>query len=73
VLGQDIIADFAASGTAHDVINFHGNASLNSFASVLSHTTMVGASAVISLDSNNNITLNNVSKIFLTSADFSFA
>ncbi len=73
LLGQDIIADFVAAGTAHDVINFHGNAVLNSFGSVLSHITTVGSSAVISLDNNNSITLNNVSKLALTAADFTFA
>jgi hypothetical protein len=70
--GLDIIADFAAGGAAHDIINFQGSAVLNSFANVLSHTTAVGSGVAISLDANNILTLNNVSKNSLISADFAF-
>jgi hypothetical protein len=73
LFGQDIIADFAAAGGAHDIINFHGSAVLNSFPNVLSHTAAVGTGVVISLDTNNTLTLNNVSKNSLTAADFTFA
>jgi Bacterial Ig-like domain/Bacterial Ig domain len=70
--GNDVIADFAAAGTAHDIINFQASSVLNTFANVLSHTTQVGTGSVISLDVNNTLTLNNVSKTNLTSADFTF-
>jgi Ca2+-binding RTX toxin-like protein len=70
--GLDIIADFAAGGPAHDIINFQGSSLLNSFANVLSHTTSVGSGVAISLDTNNVLTLNNISKGNLTSADFAF-
>jgi serralysin len=70
---QDIIADFAATGAAHDIINFHGNAVLNSYASVLSRTTTLGSAVVISADANHSLTLNNVNKANLTAADFTFA
>jgi hypothetical protein len=73
LFGQDIIADFAVSGAAHDVINFHANTVLNNFANVLSHTTAGGTGAVIRLDASNTLTLTNVSKAALTSADFTFA
>jgi Ca2+-binding RTX toxin-like protein len=71
--GQDIIADFAAGGAAHDIINFQGSAVLNSFANVLSHTTAVGSGVMISLDANNSLTLNNIAKSNLSSADFAFS
>jgi Ca2+-binding RTX toxin-like protein len=70
--GLDIIADFSAGGSAHDIINFQGSSVLNSFANVLSHTTAVGSGVAISLDSNNIVTLNNISKGSLTSANFAF-
>jgi hypothetical protein len=70
--GQDIITDFAATGSAHDIINFHGSAVLNSFANVLADTTQTATGVVIS-DGTNTLTLNNVTKTALTAADFSFA
>jgi serralysin len=71
--GQDIITDFAAGGTAHDIINFQGSAVLNSFANVLSHTTAVGSGVMISLDANNTLTLANIAKSNLSSANFAFS
>ncbi len=60
--GNDVIADFAAAGAAHDIIDFHAISTLNSFASVQSHTTQVGSASVISDGSGNTLTLNNVSQ-----------
>ena len=70
--GHDVIADFAVSGAAHDIINFSGSSTLNTFANVLSHTTKVGSGVVITQDAGNTLTLNNVTKDSLTSADFTF-
>jgi Ca2+-binding RTX toxin-like protein len=70
--GTDIIADFAAAGAAHDIINFHGSSVLNSFANVLSQTTQVGTGVVISQDASNTLMLNNTTKASLTSANFTF-
>jgi serralysin len=70
---KDIITDFTATGTAHDIISFSGNSNLNSFANVLSHAVQVGTNVVISQDTSNTLTLNNVSKTSFTSADFRFA
>ncbi len=70
--GHDIITDFAATGAAHDFINLLGNGVLNSFANVLANTTQTATGVVIS-DGANTLTLNNVTKTSLTSADFSFA
>ena len=60
--GNDVIADFAAAGAAHDIINFHAIPMLNSFANVQSHTTQVGSASVISDGSGNTLTLNNVTR-----------
>jgi hypothetical protein len=72
LFGHDVIADFAASGLTHDRINFHGNSVLNSFTNVMSHATQVGSGVVISMDANDTLTLNNVSRTSLTAADFTF-
>jgi serralysin len=72
LFGHDVIGDFAASGLTHDRINFHGNSVLNSFTNVMSHATQVGSGVVISMDANDTLTLNNVSRSSLTAADFTF-
>ena len=69
---HDIIQDFAVSGSSHDVIDFHGISTLNSFTSVMSHATQVGSGTVITLDSNNSLTLANVTRSALTTSDFTF-
>jgi hypothetical protein len=70
--GKDIIADFAASGAVHDIINIRANPMLNSFAAVMSRATQVGTSVVIAQNSANSITLLNTSRSSLSSADFRF-
>ncbi len=70
--GHDIIADFAPTGTAHDIISFHGISALSSFADVLSHASAVGTGVVIAFDAENSLTLNNVTPTRLTAADFTF-
>ena len=70
--GNDVIADFATAGAAHDIINFHAIATLNSFAAVLSHATLTAAGVVIAQDANDTLTLNNVTTASLTAADFKF-
>jgi Ca2+-binding RTX toxin-like protein len=71
-IGLDVIADFAAAGTAHDIIDFHGSSTLNSFANVLNHTTQVGSGVAITQGAGDVLTLNNVTKASLTAADFTF-
>ena len=71
--GHDVIADFAASGAAHDFINFHGIPALNNYTNAMSHATQVGSGVLFTLDANNTLTVNNVTKASLTSADFRFA
>jgi hypothetical protein len=72
LFGRDVIADFAATGNAHDIINFHANSVLNSYANVMSHAVQVGSGVVVTQDANNVLTLNNVNRSALTSADFTF-
>jgi hypothetical protein len=38
----------------------------------MSHATQVGSGVVISMDANDTLTLNNVSRSSLTAADFTF-
>jgi hypothetical protein len=70
--GKDTISDFTVAGTAHDIINFHGSSILNSFSNVLSRTAQVGSGVVITQDAADTLTLSNVTKANLTSADFRF-
>jgi Ca2+-binding RTX toxin-like protein len=72
IFGHDLIADFAASGTAHDKIDFRGSSVLNSFKNVMSHAVQVGSGVVITKDAGDTLTLNNVSRSSLTSSDFTF-
>jgi Ca2+-binding RTX toxin-like protein len=70
---KDIIADFTATGTSHDIIDFHASATLNSFTAVMNHAVQVGTSVVIRQDAADTVTLLNTSRTSLSSADFSFA
>lgn len=70
--GQDIVADFAATGAAHDVIGFEAGSSLNSFAAVMDRTTQIGTGVVIGQDSFNAVTLLDVTKNNLSADNFRF-
>jgi Bacterial Ig-like domain len=70
--GGDIITDFAASGSAHDIISFQANPVLNSYKAVMAHATQVGSSVVIRQDADNSLTLSNVERSSLTANDFAF-
>jgi hypothetical protein len=78
IFGSDTIADFAATGAAHDIINFHLNPTLTDRTSVLSHASPSpsGTSVLISDGAGSTLTLNNVSIATLSSAgaanDFRF-
>jgi serralysin len=73
LFGRDIIADFTPGGGSHDIINFHAISALNTFDNVLNHTVQAGSGVVISQDASNTLTLNNVTKASLVTADFTFA
>ncbi|WP_249141328.1 Ig-like domain-containing protein [Bradyrhizobium liaoningense] len=69
--GNDVIKDFAASGPAHDTIQFSKSV-FDSFASVLSHATQSGQDVVIATG-GDTLTLKNMKVGSLTSQDFHFA
>ena len=69
--GKDVIKDFAATGSAHDVIQF-SNAAFSNFASVLSHATQQGSDVVIASGADS-LTLKSTKLGSLTSQDFHFA
>jgi Ca2+-binding RTX toxin-like protein len=69
--GHDVIQDFVAGGTTHDVVQF-SKSEFASFASVLSHASQVGQDVVIATG-NDALTLKNTKLGALTSQDFHFA
>lgn len=71
--GHDIIAEFAATGGAHDFISFAGSPTLTDFTAVMANAVQVGANVLITQDAGNTLTLNNVTRGNLTAADFKFA
>jgi hypothetical protein len=68
--GHDVIKDFAASGPAHDTIEF--KTVFDSFASVLSHAAQSGHDVVISTV-DDTLTLKNTKLDSLNSHDFHFS
>jgi predicted extracellular nuclease/2',3'-cyclic-nucleotide 2'-phosphodiesterase (5'-nucleotidase family) len=69
--GKDIITDFAASGSAKDIIEFSVDLFAD-YAEVMSHTAQNGANVVITLDQDHAVTLANTSLASLTADDFRF-
>ena len=65
--GKDTVSDFVSG----DIIEFSTSA-FSSFADVQAKTTQVGSNAVITLDSDNTVTLQNVLATSLKSTDFHF-
>ena len=71
--GFDTITDFTAgAGTTHDVLQLSLGAQFSSLAQVIAAATQVGANAVITIDANDTITLNNVNKTALVASNFVF-
>jgi Ca2+-binding RTX toxin-like protein len=66
--GNDVISDF---GNGRDVIRLD-HTILADFADVQAHMSQVGASAVITLDANNSISLSHVTASQLVANDFLF-
>ncbi|MEO8722342.1 MAG: calcium-binding protein [Sphingobium sp.] len=69
--GKDTIADFAATGTQHDVLQFDSNI-FSDWAHLLGATTQQGSDLLITLDAADTITLKNVALANFTSANASF-
>ena len=57
--GKDIITDFQATGSSHDVLQFSHN-NFSNFAAVLAHAAQVGSDVVITVDAADTVTLQNV-------------
>ena len=70
--GNDRILDFAAGAGTADRIDFSGNATLGSFADIMSHTVQAGADAVIDAGQSQHLTLLNVDRLSLHQDDFVF-
>ena len=69
--GQDVITDFVATGTGHDILQLDP-ALVTSWTDLLSKATQSGANMVIAANANDKITLNNVALSSLTADDFRF-
>lgn len=69
--GNDIIKDFRASGTAHDVVQFSKSV-FDNFADVLSHASQHGQDVVIAVG-QDSLTLKNTKLGALDKSDFHFA
>ncbi|WP_317205107.1 beta strand repeat-containing protein, partial [Janthinobacterium sp.] len=71
--GFDTITDFTAgAGTTHDVLQLSLGAQFSSLAQVIAAATQVGANTLITIDANDTITLNNVTKTALVASNFVF-
>ena len=70
--GNDVITDFRAGASSHDIVQFSKNA-FSTFAAVLAHAAQVGTDVVISYDATDNVTLKNVKLSSLSQHDFHFA
>jgi hypothetical protein len=69
---NDVVYNFTAGSGAGDVVEFQTSPFID-FADLMSHTTDVGANAVITVDVDNSITLVGVAKAALAADDFHFA
>jgi Ca2+-binding RTX toxin-like protein len=69
--GLDAVTDFTAGAAVGDVIQVDA-ALFFDFADIIAHASQVGANTVITLDSANSITLNNVTLANLNANDFLF-
>ncbi|WP_057462811.1 VCBS domain-containing protein, partial [Pseudovibrio sp. POLY-S9] len=71
MFGNDTITDFEAGAGSDDIIQFDSETFTN-FDAVIAAASDEGSSVVISLDDDNSVTLNNVSKSELHADDFQF-
>jgi Ca2+-binding RTX toxin-like protein len=70
--GRDVITDFSAGAAIGDVLDLSLGSQFDTFAEVMARTTQVGANAVITIDANNTITLQNLQMNTLVANDFRF-
>lgn len=69
--GRDTIVGFAATGAAHDFVQFDKSVFAD-FSAVVAASAQVGTAVVITLDGSNDITLQSMTLAKLTAADFLF-
>lgn len=69
--GKDTITDFTAGAGSDDIIEFDDDIFAN-FSAVLAAASQVGADTLITYDSNNTVTLKNVTMTNLNADDFTF-
>ncbi|SFK89106.1 FG-GAP repeat-containing protein [Pseudovibrio ascidiaceicola] len=69
--GNDTITDFEAGAGSSDIIQFDSD-TFADFDAVIAAASEEGSSVVITLDDDNSVTLNNVSKSELHADDFQF-
>jgi Ca2+-binding RTX toxin-like protein len=68
VMGKDEVTNF---GTAKDTLQFNAALFAN-FTAAMNHASQSGANTVFTIDANDTVTLDNVTKTSLTAANFHF-
>ena len=68
VMGKDEVTNF---GLAKDTLQFNATLFAN-FTAAMNHASQVGANAVFTIDANDTVTLDNVTKTSLTTGNFHF-
>jgi len=67
-MGNDAVTNFS---TAKDALQFNASLFAN-FSAAMGAATQAGADTVLTIDANNSVTLDNVSKSSLTASNFHF-
>jgi Ca2+-binding RTX toxin-like protein len=70
VMGQDVITNFKVTGG--DVLQFNATLFAN-FTAAMNHASQSGANTVFTVDANDTVTLDNVTKTSLTAGNFHFS
>jgi Ca2+-binding RTX toxin-like protein len=68
-MGLDVVTNF---GLAKDTLQFNASLFAN-FAAAMAAATQVGANTVFTIDANDKVTLDNVTKTSLTASNFHFS
>ncbi len=68
-MGKDEVTNF---GFTKDALQFNATLFAN-FTAAMSHASQVGANTVFSVDTNDTVTLDNVTKTSLTASNFHFS
>lgn len=72
-MGKDVITDFVATTSSHDVIDLSAVSAITSFADLqANHFQQVGSDVIIKINNTNRITIEDVSLSKLDAGDFLF-